>query len=228
MSQTGVVAWLAVRELWISFRLLALLTAYVSVGALVALLPAPGPSALARLAAGLAAATIVGSGIAAGSLGTERALGRAGWLVTRSISRGTLLIGWFMALAGITLAGLAAAASLAWLAASTVASPLDLGPFTIVVAGVAATSLAAVAIGLLLGSLLGPMRAMIAALAVGLAMGAAAYALLPAPIVPLAALAELRALDRPVAAGVQGAGIGLAVTAVALVLARAALGRVDL
>ncbi len=228
MNQTGVVAWLAVRELWISFRLLALLTAYIGVGALVALLPAPGSTALERLAMGLAVAAIVGAGIAAGSLGTERALGRAGWLVTRSITRGTLLVGWFIALAGISLVGLAAAASLGWLAASTVASPLELVPFAIVVVGVAATSLAAVAIGLLLGSVMGPMRATVAAIGVGLVVGAAALALLPASIVPLTALAELQALDRPVAAGVQGAGIGLAITAVALVLARVALGRVDL
>jgi len=228
VNQTGVVAWLAVKELWISFRLLALLTAYVGVGALVALVPAPGPTALARLAVGLAVATIVGAGIAAGSLGAERALGRAGWLVTRSITRGTLLVGWFIALAGISLVGLAAAVSLGWLAASTVASPLEPGPFAIVVVGVAATSLAAVAIGLLLGSLMGPMRATVAAIAVGLVVGAAAFALLPATIVPLTALSELQALDRPVAAGVQGAGIGLAITAVALVLARVALGRVDL
>jgi hypothetical protein len=228
VNQTGVVAWLAVRELWISFRLLALLTAYVGVGAVVALLPGPEPSALERLAIGLAAATIVGSGIAAGSLGTERALGRAGWLVTRSITRGTLLIGWFIALAGISLVGLAAAASLGWLAASTVAAPSELGPFATVVVGVAATGLAAVAVGLLLGSLLGPRRAIVAAIILGVAVGAAAYVLLPATIVPLSALAELQALERPVAAGVQGAGVGLAVTAVALVLARLALGRADL
>ena len=228
MNQTGVVAWLAVRELWISFRLLALLTVYVGAGALVALLPAPGPTALARLAAGLAAAMIVGSGIAAGSLGLERVLGRAGWLVTRSITRGTLLMGWFVALAAITLIGLVAAGSLGWLAASTVAAPLELGPFAVVVAGVAAMSLAAVAVGLLLGSVLGPRPAMIAALAVGILVEAAAYALLPPTIVPLAALAQLQALDRPIAAGVQGAGIALAVTAVTLVLARLALGRVDL
>lgn len=228
MSQTGVVAWLAVRELWISFRLLALLAAYVGVGALVALLPAPAATMFTRLAIGLAAAMIVGAGIAAYSLSTERALGRAGWLVTRSITRGTLLIGWFVALAGVSLIGLVAASALGWLAASTVASALELGPFAAVVAGAAATSLATLAIGLLVGALLAPLPAMIVAVVVGLLLGAAIMTVLPETIVPLAALAELSTLDRPVAAGVQGAGIALAVTAVGLVLARVALGRVDL
>ncbi len=228
MSQTGVVTWLAVRELWISFRLLALLAAYVGVGALVALLPAPASTAMTRLSVGLAAAVIVGAAIAAGALGTERVLGRAGWLVTRSISRGTLLVGWFVAVGGVSLIGLLAAAALGWLAASPSLSQLQVAPFAAVVGGVAAMSLAMIAIGLLLGTLLPPVPAAIAAVVVGLLVAAASYTVLPDAAAPLAALAELPSLDRPFAAGVQGAGIGLATTAVALVLARVALGRADL
>ena len=55
MSQTGVVTRLALRELWISFRLLALLAVYVGAGAFVALLPAPMATVLVRLAIGVAA-----------------------------------------------------------------------------------------------------------------------------------------------------------------------------
>ena len=221
------VTWLAVRELWISFRLLALLAAYIGVGALVALLPAQAPSTMTRLSVGLAAAVIVGAAIAAGALGTERVLGRAGWLVTRSISRGTLLVGWFVAVGGVSLIGLLAAATLGWLAASPLSQP-QVGPFAAVVGGVGATSLAMIAIGLLLGTLLPPVPAAVAAVVVGLLMAGASYTLLPDAAAPLAALAELPSLDRPVAAGVQGAGIGLAATAVLLVLARVALGRADL
>jgi hypothetical protein len=228
VSQTGVVTWLAVRELWISFRLLALLAAYVGVGALVALLPAPAATAMTRLSVGLAAALIVGAAIAAGALASERVLGRAGWLVTRSISRGTVLVGWFVALAGVSLIGLVAAAALGWLAASPSVGQLQAAPFTAIVGGVAAQSLALIAIGLLLGALLPPVPAAGAALVAGLLVAAASYFVLPDALAPLAALAELPSLDRPVAAGVQGAGIGLAITAVALVLARVALGRVDL
>ena len=224
MSATGAVTWLAVRELWISFRLLALIAAYVGVGALVALLPAPPSTTLARLSVGLAAAMIVGAGIAADALSTERRLGRTGWLVTRSITRGTVVMGWFVALAGISLAGLLVAAALGWLAAS----PIQPTPFMAMIAGVASTSLAAIAVGLLLGSLLDPLPAMLVAVAVGLLAAAVALYVLPAAAVPLSALAELDTLERPVAAGVQGAGIGLAITAAALVAARVALGRVDL
>lgn len=228
MTQTGVVTWLAVRELWISFRLLALLAAYVGVGAVVALVPSLPSTAMTRLSVGLAAAVIVGAVIAAGALAGERVLGRAGWLVTRSISRGTVLVGWFVAMAGVSLIGLVAAAALGWLAASPSLVQLQPAPFAAIVGGVAAQGLALIAIGLLLGALLPPIPAAGAALAAGLLVAAASYFVLPHALSPLAALAELPSLDRPVAAGVQGAGIGLATTAVALVLARVALGRVDL
>jgi hypothetical protein len=224
VSATGTVTWLAVRELWISFRLLGLLAAYIGVGALVALMPAPSSTTLARLSVGLAAAIIVGAGIAADALSTERRLGRTGWLVTRSITRGTVVVGWFVALAGISLAGLVAAAVLGWLAAS----PIPPVPFMAILAGVASTGLAAIAIGLLIGSVLDPMPAMLAAVAVGLVVAAVAFYVLPSGSIPLTALAGLERLERPVAAGVQGAGIGLAITAAVLVLARLALGRVDL
>lgn len=228
MSQTGVVTWLAVRELWISFRLLALLASYVGVGALVALLPAPATTAMTRLSVGLAAAVMVGAAIAAGALASERVLGRAGWLVTRSISRGTVLVGWFVAVAGVSLIGLVAAAALGWLAASPSFARLEAAAYAAVVGGVAAQGFALIAVGLLLGALLPPVPAAGAALVAGLLVAAASYFVLPHALAPLAALAELPSLDRPVAAGVQGAGIGLAITAVALVVARVALGRVDL
>jgi hypothetical protein len=228
VSQTGVVARLAVRELWISFRLLALLVAYVGVGALVALLPAPAATVLARLSVGLTAAMIMGAGIAADALSTERVLGRAGWLVTRSITRGTVVVGWFLALAGVSLVGLGAAAMLGWLAATASVPTLQPTPYAAVIGGVAALSLAAVAMGLLFGVVLTPLPAMLAAVVVGGLVVAMAHLILPTGAVPLTALGELATLNRPVGVGVQGAGIGLAITAVMLVLARVALGRVDL
>jgi hypothetical protein len=228
VSQTGVVTRLAVRELWISFRLLALLVAYVGVGALVALLPAPAATILARLSVGLTVAMIVGAGIAADALSTERVLGRAGWLVTRSITRGTVLIGWFLALAGVTLVGLGAAAMLGWLAATASLPTLQPTPYAAVVGGVAAIGLAAVAMGLLLGVMLPPLPATVTAVVVGVVVAGVSHLVLPAGAVPLTALGELATLDRPVGIGMQGAGIGLAVTAVMLVLARVAIGRMDL
>jgi ABC-type transport system involved in multi-copper enzyme maturation permease subunit len=229
VSQAGVVTRLAVRELWISFRLLSLLAAHVGVGAIVALLPAPtATTTLMRLAVGLGAALVVGCGIAADAISTERALGRAGWLVTRSISRATLLLGWFVALAGVTLLGTGAAGILGWLAASSTVAPVEPAAYAAVLAGVAAMSLAALAIGLLLGSTLRRYLATTVAIVVsGIGVGAALF-LAPGALVPLAALADLATLERPIGDGIRGAGIFLAGACAAMVAARVALGRVDL
>ena len=78
MSQLPVVTRLAVHELWISFRLLVVLAGYVGAGTVVALLPAPLPTTLLRLAVGVATAMSLGAIVAAWSLSRERALGRAG------------------------------------------------------------------------------------------------------------------------------------------------------
>lgn len=228
MSQVGVVTRLAMRELWISFRLLALLAAHVGVGAVVALLPAPPATTLTRLAVGLGAAMVVGCAIAADALSSERALGRASWLVTRSISRATLIVGWFVALSGVALVGLVAAAILGWLTVTRPVPPAEPAAFLAVMVGIGAMCLAGVAVGLLVGSLLRPFLAAVAALVIGIALVAVATAMAPSWAVPLAALRDLPALERPIGAGLQGAGIFLSVTAAALVAARVALVRVDL
>lgn len=228
MSQVGVVTRLAIRELWISFRLLALLAAHVGVGAVVALLPAPPATTLTRLAVGLGAAMVVGCAIAADALSSERALGRASWLVTRSISRATLIVGWFVALSGVALVGLVAAAILGWLTVTRPVPPAEPAAFLAVMVGIGAMCLAGVAVGLLVGSLLRPFLAAVAALVIGIALVAVATAMAPSWAVPLAALRDLPALERPIGAGLQGAGIFLSVTAAALVAARVALVRVDL
>lgn len=228
MTATTVVTRLALRELWISFRLLILLAGYVGVGALVALLPASAPDTLWRLSIGLAAAIILGAVIAAGALSTERVLGRAGWLVTRSISRSTLLVGWFLALGGGSLLGLAAAGLLGWLAVSSPRPPVAPVVFASVIAASAAMSLAGIAIGLLLGSLLRPLPAMVGALALGIAAVAAIQLFAPGFALPVATLRELLDVERPVAAGISGGGACLVATAAAMILGRVALGRVDL
>ena len=228
MSSAGVVTRLAVRELWISFRLLALLAAFVGVGAIVALLPAPAFVTLPRLAIGLGAAMVVACGIAADAISTERALGRAGWLVTRSISRPTLLVGWFTALSSITVLGLSAAGILGWLATASPRVAVAPAGFAAVLGGVAAMALAFVAVGLLLGTMLRTWVASVTAVMTGVATVTATLLVAPAAVVPLAALADLAALERPIGDGLTGAGVFLAVTAASLVAASVAMARVDL
>lgn len=232
MSQATVVTRLAVRELWITFRLLALIAAFIVAGALVALLPAPLPTVMERLALGLGAATVLAGALAAWSFGDERARGRAAWLVTRSVSRGTLLGGWFAALAGPALAGTAIAGLLGWLTASAVSLRLDAGVFAAAVVGVGATALVAISLGLLIGTVQrGPLAAVLT-VALGAGFGVLAW-LAPGAgeLVPGAAMVDLAALREGIAApvaGLRAAGGGLVATALLLVLARLVLERAEL
>lgn len=232
MSQAAVVTWLAVRELWITFRLLAMLAGFIGVGALVALLPAPLPTVLQRLAVGIGAATVLAGGLAAWSFADERSLGRAAWLVTRSVSRGTLLAGWFAATAGLALVGAAVAGLLGWVTATAVSLALDVGAFVAALVGVATTLLVAIALGLLLGTLFRGPLAFVATVTIGAGLGALAW-LVPGTgeLVPGAAMVELAALRDGVgatAAGLRAAGAALVATAVLLVVARLVLERAEL
>lgn len=232
MRQTAAVARLAVRELWISFRLLAVVTAFVAPGALVALLPAPLTAIADRLALGLGAATAFVGGVAAWSLARERVAGRAGWLVTRSVPRPTLLAGWYVALAALGLLGLVVAGTLGWLAASAVALRLDAVRFAGVIGGAWASLLAAVALGLLAGSVLRPAAAALATVTVAVGVGFASWTqaglgqwLPGGAFVELAALSE--ATPAPDAPG-RAAGVSLIVAGALLVFARVALDRAEL
>jgi ABC-type transport system involved in multi-copper enzyme maturation permease subunit len=232
VSQATVVTRLAMRELWITFRLLALLAGFIGVGAVVALLPAPLPTVLERLALGLGAASILAAALAAWSFGDERARGRAAWLVTRSVSRGTVLGGWFAALASLALVGTAVAGLIGWLAASAVSLRLDVGTFAAPLVGVGATVLAAIALGLLVGTVLRGPLAIGVAVAIGVGLGALAW-LGPGAgeLVPGAALVDLAAVREGAAApvaGLRAAGAALVATALLLVVARLLLERAEL
>lgn len=232
MSQATVVTHLAMRELWITFRLLALLAGFIAVGVVVALLPGPLSTVMERLALGLGAATILAGVMAAWSFSDERARGRAAWLVTRSVSRGTLLGGWFAALAGLALAGTAVAGLLGWLTASGVSLRLDGWAFAAALVGVAATILVAIALGLLFGTVMrGPM-AIGLTVAAAVSLGLLAW-LVPGAgdLVPGAAMVDLAALREGIAtpvAALRTAGAALTATALLLVIARLVLERAEL
>lgn len=228
MSQTGVVTRLALRELWISFRLLLLLAAYIGAGAAVALLPAPPSTVLARLAIGATAAMVAGAAIAGWSLSRERALGRAGWLATRSIPRSTILVGWFVALTLISIFGVIAVAVLGWLAASQPGARLDPVAFGLTFAAIGCVAIGLLALGLLVGTLLRPPAAAIGSTVAGIALGGAGWAAAPRLANPIEALAQLPQMATPISVAIQAAGAGLAVTAVLLFAARIVMERVDL
>lgn len=232
MTQTGVVARLALRELWISFRLLLVLVAFTGAGAAVALLPAPLPTTMGRLALGLGMATLVASAVAAWSMADERRTGRAGWLISRSVPRRTFLTGWFAALAGVAGLAVTGAAALGWLAAVSVSVRLEPIGYAGLAVGIGATTMAAIALGLLAGALLPGRGAATLAMLACLLAGAAAWLLpIDATLVPGGAYAALAALLEPgssLAPGLRAAGVGLGATAILLVAARAAVEGAEL
>lgn len=229
MSQAGLVAQLAWRELWITFRMLLVLVAFVGVGALVVLVSGSPGAIFERAAAGLGAATTVVAAVTAWSVAGERISGRTGWLVTRSVSRGTYLFGWFGALLSISFVGLAAAGFLAWMATASALAPPDPAELAAALAAIAAGVAAAIALGLLVAALARPLVAsLLAALGCGL-VAAAALAVPGADVLlPEALLARVAAPGSVLDDALRAAGLALVVCALLLSLARAAVERVEL
>jgi hypothetical protein len=232
VSQAGTVTRLALRELWITFRLLIVLVGFIGVGAVVALVPAPPAVSFERLAIGFGIATIVTSALAAWSLADERGTGRAGWLMTRSVSRGTYLIGWFGACAAVTAVGLTAGSTLGWLAASTIPLGLDGTGFVAAAVAILAAAWAAIGLGLLAGTVARPAAA--AAIAAAVCSAVAAFSLLVPVVASLTpagaflALPQVAGADAVLPAALRAAGIGLFLAAVLLVVARVAMERAEL
>ncbi len=223
---------LAVRELWMTFRLFLVLFAWVAAGAVVGLVGGAPSVTLGRLAIGLAVASVVSAVVAAWSLAAERRAGRTGWLVTRAVPRGTYLVGWYAAIAGVALVGLGLAAALGWLSLAGAPAAGIWPEFGAATLAVGCTTAAAIALGLLLGALLRPW------LAAGLTLGACAAAGAGAwvaadqldglPRGGHVLLARVAGTEPIVPDALQAAGIGLALAAFLLVLARVALERSEL
>lgn len=225
------VAGLALRELSISFRLVALLAPFILAGALVALLPAPPATALQRLSIGLGAAIVVVAGVAAWSMATERRLGRAGWLVSRAVGRGTLVLGWFVGIMAVALLGLLAASVLGWITLAP-AAPASLAAYAAIWIAIAATCATAAALGLLAGSILPVPAAVLGTVMACVGLGAVVV-LAPAapPFMPGGgnlALASLPQLEAPIGSSFRSAGVALLTAAFLVALARTALERAEL
>ncbi|HYN63299.1 MAG TPA: hypothetical protein VES36_01740, partial [Candidatus Limnocylindrales bacterium] len=99
MSRFLTVAGLALRELWISFRLLVAVAALLLAALPTALLPhAPVEFAgtawapLRLFAIGLGAALALVAGLSAAALAGERRRGTIGWLVNRAVPRPIVLL----------------------------------------------------------------------------------------------------------------------------------------
>ena len=240
MTRFRTLVGLALRELWISFRLLLVLALLLLAGLPAALLPhavtpdlagAP-PDALGWFALALAGALSLVAGISAATLAGERRRGAAGWMAVRAVPRASIVLAWFTAFAALVLLGLVPTALLVWLSLGAAVLPGGPIPLVAVTASAGCTGLAAIALGLLSGSLLPPWPALVAA-----TVPAAALLLLSAagqggwwtvPAGGLDTLARLDAAARPVADALRAGGVALSVAAAALVLAVAAFERADL
>ena len=224
---------MAVRELWVSFRLLLLLALPIAVGLLALLFPPDSGITQPALALGLAAVATVAAGVAAAAWASERRRGTAGWLSLRAVPRASILIAWFAGLALPLLVGTAAGGLLVWLGTGVAPDPpLDALSYASLVGAAAVAGLQALAIGILFGSFVRPIAAAVLAVVASGALLAAGLLVSPEPpLVPTAALgllAQATDLVRPLADGLQALGIGLTFTGLLLGAALLIFNRVDL
>jgi ABC-type transport system involved in multi-copper enzyme maturation permease subunit len=242
VSRFLAVTGLALRELWISFRLLFVMGLLLLAAVPAALIPVPSGDPLAAVtdriqpfAIGLAAGLALAAGVAAGTVSAERQRGTAGWLVSRAVPRGTIVAGWYVAFALVVALGIVPAAVVAWLSLGPLGEIVDPVAFAVTVAAAWGVGLAALALGLLLGSLLATLPAMLLAGAVTTAVllpavtiGLPALVTPPSPGVPFAILADLADAARPIGDSVRAGGAALAASAALLLLASAVMSRADL
>lgn len=234
---------LALRDLWIGYRMLGALTLLLGAGGVVAAAPpelvggltAVGGSA-AWLAIGLAAAVAASAAMAAGGLAAPRQRAMIAWLATRGLPRSAPLLGWFGAWALILGLGSALAAAVTWSTALDRVEVLP-DPLPYLAAAFAAWcgSLACVAVALLLGTvahrrLAGPLTLLVTGgwLAITLLDPTGPLGAAPQPMAGFAILISLDATPQPIGDAVIAAGAALVVTACVLVLAGTALERAEL
>ena len=230
MSEFTVVAGLALHELWISFRLLATIAAVAAAGLVAAAVRITQPLAppLPWFAAGLGLAAAFVAALAAWSFSAERRRGAAAWLVSRSVPRGAILIGWFIALAIPLAVSFVPVGALGWLTLPA----LDLGSYVAALGAAFADALAALCGGLLLGTLLPRAPATILALLLVAGVGALSMAGVaggvPLPGDGIRLLGELPSRERPVADALSAAGTSLIAAALLTAVARLAVERSEL
>jgi hypothetical protein len=243
VSRFLTVVGLALRELWISFRLLVAVAAMLLAALPTALLSSSQAEVagltwtpLRLFAIGLAAAIALVAGLAAATLAAERRRGTIGWLVSRAVPRPMVLLGWFSAYAVVLVLGLVPSAVLAWLTQPEASQGAG-GPAAFVAPIVAtwATGLVCVALGFALGSRLPALvAALLTILVVGALLVPAAAGVVPGLVAPpapgagLAILGGLGEATRPIADSLRSAGAALTAASVVLAVGSAALSRADL
>ena len=239
MNRYRTLSWMAIREMWISFRLIGVLGLPL-LGGLLAIVAPPDLAAVTAVgsaafwyAVGASVAIAVAAGLAARTMADERRRGTVAWMAVRAVPRSAVFLSWFIAFGLLLAAGIVLGSIGAWLAALSHAEATpDAIPYGAAVGATIGAGLAAVALGLLIGTVLPATPGTILAGALGAAAVAAAIALapgaLPGPVGGIGLLAHLDAARRPLGDAMGSAGVALATTSVLLILGVAGLERSDL
>ena len=239
MTRLGTLSGMALRELWITFRLIPVVGLPVIAGMGVGALPPElaGVSAIGGAsfwyALGAGASVSIAAALAASTIAHERRRGTMAWMAVRAVPRSAVLVSWFVAYGLLLAVGIALGAVGAWLAAAARAeSPIDPLPFVVAVMALACTALATLAAALCIGTLLGRSTAGIVALLGCAALLAATVAgPLAGMVLPTAGiglLADLGSGAHPLSDALRSGGVALGTAAGLLVVAAVVLERVDL
>jgi hypothetical protein len=239
MNRLRTLTGISLHEMWISFRLIAVLGLPL-LGGLLAIGVPPDLAGVTAVggagfwyAVGVSVAIAITAGLAAGTMAHERRRGTLAWMAVRAVPRSAILHSWFVAFGLLLAAGIVLGSIGAWLAAlgRAEATP-DVIPFASAVGATLGAALACVAAGLLIGTFLPMIPAALLAVALGAVLLAAALGTapggLPSPTGGIGLLAHLDGTSRPVGDALRSAGAALAATAILLVLAGVGLQRSDL
>jgi hypothetical protein len=148
------------------------------------------------------------------------------------VSRGTYLVGWLTGLAVVTIVGVIGSSALGWLTTASLPIGIEGTAFVAAIGAVVTTAIAALALGLAIGSLLPPIPAALVAAAACAASGVLVLvASGGSTAVPGAAyllISRLAAPESVLTDALRAAGVGLVQIAVLFVIARAAIDRAEL
>lgn len=239
MSRLLALVGLAVHELWISYRLLLLLTLPLLGGLAVGAIPAElaglrAVDGAARwYAISLCASVGIGAAVVSGTLAAERRSGTIAWLVVRAVPRSSVQVAWFIVVGWVMVLGIALGAAAAWFTATERLSEIpDVAPLVAATTASAAAALMVLAAAMVVGALpLAPAAATALSLIVSVGILAAtvlAPLTAPMPTGGLGLLADLSQSSRPIADALQSTGTALVGVAILLVVAIITLDRVDL
>ena len=239
MSRMRTLSWMAIREMWISFRLIAVLGLPL-LGGLLAIVVPPDLAGVTAVggagfwyAVGASVAIAAAAGLAAGTMANERRRGTVAWMAVRAVPRASVFMSWFVAFGLLLGIGIVLGSIGAWLAALSHAEGTpDVVPYAAAVGATIGMGLLAVAVGLLAGTFLPARPATALAIGVGAVTLAVAVALapggLPSPTGGIGLLSHLDSAARPLADALRSAGVALAATAILLAVGARGLERTDL